>query len=148
MNNKFVVLGVLICCCITFLISGIVAYFATKEAPSPPVALPEPQSTTRSKSAPSDAPPPPTPPLPPKTVRQRLEEVCPKDPKAGGMINVGNVATYDDYLFSGCTAANSCETLTPDPVSDAILNKKEGCGAWNLNSTGYYFTPGVKWRHF
>lgn len=82
---------------------------------------------------------------PKKTVREQLQAVCPKDPAAGDKINVGNTATYDDYLFSGCTAANACSGYEPDAVSQAILKKTEHCGAWVLNSTGYSYSPESKW---
>ena len=84
-----------------------------------------------------------------KTVRERLQETCPVDPKADGKISVGNLAPYDDYLFSACTAANTCDGYNADPVSDRIINMKkpnEFCGAWNLHQIDdkprYTYTPG------
>jgi hypothetical protein len=77
------------------------------------------------------------------TVRQMLEKECPIDANAGTKINVGNNAEREDYLFSGCKSANTCEGTMPDPVSSAIINKTEHCGAWHLDSTGYKW--GGKW---
>lgn len=79
------------------------------------------------------------------TVKERLELVCPKIPDAGDKINPGNSATYDNYLFSGCRDAGTCDSYgQPDPISNALLNKTEHCGAWNLNSTGYNWNWNTK----
>jgi hypothetical protein len=60
------------------------------------------------------------------------------------MINPGNLAKYDDYLFSGCKDAGTCDSFTVDPISQALINKKEPCGAWNLRSVGYKWNPDTK----
>jgi hypothetical protein len=85
-------------------------------------------------------------PIAQKTVRQKLQEICPLDPEAGDKINKGNSATYNDYMFSGCEAAKTCDSTEPDPISKAILNKTEPCGAWILNSTRYTYDLTNKWR--
>ena len=77
------------------------------------------------------------------TVREQLMKECPK--QAGGTINPGNEATYDGYLFSGCEAAGTCDSHTPDEISNGILSKTEPCGAWDLKSTGLSYTPDKGW---
>jgi hypothetical protein len=75
-----------------------------------------------------------------KTNRAKLDELCPVDTAAGDKINVGNVETRTNYLYSGCTTENSCDSSQPDAVTEALLNKTEHCGAWELNSVG------LKWN--
>jgi len=81
------------------------------------------------------------------TVRQQLRKACPVNKRANGMINIGNLATYEDYLFSGCKKAGTCDGYEPDVISEGIINKTEHCGAWDLKSTGLRYNP-VKggWR--
>jgi hypothetical protein len=83
-----------------------------------------------------------------ETVRQALNKRCPVDPNAGDKINVGNGATREHYLFSGCTASRTCDLPKSkiDPISNSILNQKEHCGAWDANSTGYYYNPSNGWK--
>lgn len=81
-----------------------------------------------------------------KTVRTKLSELCPKDPQAGDKINRGNAATYDDYLFSACKKANTCDSYEPDPITEKLLRKTEHCGAWHLDSVGLWWdAPNKKW---
>jgi hypothetical protein len=80
-----------------------------------------------------------------KTVKQQLEKACPKIPRANGMINIGNQATYEDYLFSGCKKAGTCNGYNPDMISEGLLNKKEHCGAWDVKSTGLTYSPAKGW---
>jgi hypothetical protein len=80
-----------------------------------------------------------------KTVKQQLETTCPPNPRANGMINIGNQATYEDYLFSGCKKAGTCDSHEPDIISAGILNKKEHCGAWDLKSTGLQYSLAKGW---
>ena len=80
-----------------------------------------------------------------KTVKQQLETTCPRNSRANGMINIGNLATYDDYLFSACKKAGTCNDYDPDIISQGIINKKEHCGAWDLKSTGLSYSPVKGW---
>jgi len=75
------------------------------------------------------------------TVRQQLQKACPLNKRANGMINIGNSATYEDYLFSGCKKAGTCDGYEPDVISEGIINKTEPCGAWELKSTGLSYNP-------
>ena len=80
-----------------------------------------------------------------KSVRQRLDETCPtslSEMRAGKVyINPTNLALRDDYLFSGCKTANTCESVTPDPISQNLLDMKN-CGAWR---NGKYRWDTNKW---
>jgi hypothetical protein len=80
------------------------------------------------------------------TVRQRLDKLCPVDPLANGMINKGNMATRNDYLFNACTAAGTCDSIVPDTISGVLLNTLSSggggfCGGWNQPET----TPKIVW---
>jgi len=102
----------------------------------------------------------PTPPPRPPTVRQRLVQVCPYDKAANGMIAVGNGASYNSYLFSGCTQAKSCDSVgAPDAISAIIINfytevqmyqPNQQCGswdlgtiAWNPNTNSWYYNSQI-----
>ena len=72
-----------------------------------------------------------------KTVKQMLQETCPVDPAANGKIYVNNLANYDDYLFSACKDAGTCDGYEPDQISKRIINMnkpKESCGSWLLTT--------------
>ncbi len=112
----------------------------------PPTKAPTNPAPTPAPPAPTTAPPTTAPPAPTQasttaTVRNRLEKMCPKDPNANGMIVKYNRATYDDYLFGACTKASTCDTTTPDPISEKLLSKTETerCGDWVLNSVNLYW---------
>jgi len=81
---------------------------------------------------------------PAQTVRQKLIETC---PASGGekredllYINPTNGALYDDYLFSACKEADTCNRPVgqADPVSakiiDVIGKGRCHCGCWLLDS--------------
>jgi hypothetical protein len=53
------------------------------------------------------------------------------------MINVGNSATYDSYLFSACLNNGTCDGLNPDPISQALLTTTSHCGSWGLSGSNY-----------
>jgi hypothetical protein len=62
-----------------------------------------------------------------KTVRQLLEEKCPLSGSVRRddgvlLINPGSVASREDYLFSGCKAAGTCDTTNIDPISKTLLD--------------------------
>ncbi len=70
------------------------------------------------------------------TLRQQLRAKCPPTPGTD-KINKDNAATYNDYLFSACTAAGNCDTVPAppaDPATAAILSMTDGCGAWSIGS--------------
>ena len=77
-----------------------------------------------------------------KTVRQLLEEKCPLSGSVRRddgvlLINPGSVASREDYLFSGCKEAGTCDTTTYDPISQNIINNipsKTGCGSLELGN--------------
>lgn len=85
-----------------------------------------------------------------KTVRESLNDVCPlngSETRNGVVyINPTNLATRDDYLFSGCTDANTCDntsTSNVDPVSKNLLDNVKGiCGSWGVGD--YNWDNGVK----
>jgi hypothetical protein len=73
------------------------------------------------------------------TVRERLDKLCPmtvSETRNGIVfINPTNGATRDDYLFSGCTAAGTCDQSDVDPVSNNMLKNIPNnchCGCWDL----------------
>ena len=80
------------------------------------------------------------------TVREQLVRECPRDVHAGKYITLGNKAEYDDYLFSGCKATGTCDTVTPDAISAGIIGKTEPCGAWDLKSVGLKYMRGKGWK--
>ena len=68
------------------------------------------------------------------TTKQQLQQLCPVIPGANGMINVGNSASYNDFLFSACTGSGTCDSVNPDPVSQTLINTLSSggsCGHWN-----------------
>ena len=70
-----------------------------------------------------------------KTVREQLDELCPKNVANGDKINAGNLATRDEFLFSACKESGTCDTFTPDARSqiliDSLSSKNGTCGGWN-----------------
>jgi len=88
----------------------------------------------------------------PKTTRELLNLKCPlsgSETRNGVVyINPTNIATRDDYLFSGCVDAGTCDSTMPDPISKRIINAPERCGAWWLDSDAsqpiYRFNPTQK----
>jgi hypothetical protein len=127
------IIAVLICICSS--VSGGAAFYMTQESTK------ESESSTPEISS---KPPATSPSL---TVREKLIKACPKNQAAGNQISQGNGATYDNYLFSGCTDANTCDGYIEDPISQALINKKEHCGAWELGSVGYEWDPSInKWK--
>jgi hypothetical protein len=155
-QGKLIIIAIL-CMLICISISiGIGGYLFTTPATTPttttPVPIPAPapapatiQAAPATTPAPAQQAPIPAPlELARKTVKERLQAVCPVDPAAEGKINKTNGATYEEYLFSGCTDAQTCDKFDPDPISNAIINKKgppsgiEHCGAWVISGgTGY-----------
>lgn len=82
------------------------------------------------------------------TTEEQLKKRCPKQADANGMINKGNILTYDTYLFSGCKAANTCNSQTPDPISQKLINMKEHCGSWDIKSQNLKWNnASKKWEH-
>jgi hypothetical protein len=79
------------------------------------------------------------------TVREQLVKACPKPQNAGNMIVPGTEATYDNYLFSACEAAGTCDGNNPDEISAGIIAKTESCGAWDLKSTGLSYGLDKGW---
>lgn len=77
--------------------------------------------------------------IPTETTRGSLMKKCPIDPNANGMINVGNSAMYEDYLFSACQDADTCENPVSmaDPISSTLINSSTHCGAWLIDAPGY-----------
>jgi hypothetical protein len=75
-----------------------------------------------------------------KTVRQALEDLCPikwEQRGADGVIKIMADINRDDYLFSGCKEAGTCDTTTYDPISQNIINNipsKTGCGSLELGN--------------
>jgi hypothetical protein len=87
-------------------------------------------------------------------VRQRLQEVCPYYPEANGMIAPNTVAPYNDYLFSCCTDASTCELNVDqaDMCSAKIIERfsaswSTGCGAYALRTVPnfIYSNTAKKW---
>jgi hypothetical protein len=74
------------------------------------------------------------------TVKELLNEKCPlsiSETRNGNVyINDKNGALRDEYLFSGCTDSNTCDTYNLDPISknilDSIPDKGGHCGDWGL----------------
>jgi hypothetical protein len=92
-----------------------------------------------------------------KTVRERLTEKCPlsgSETRNGIVyINPTNSATRENYLFSGCTDAGTCDNIPNDyskatknqidPISKNLLNNiSNNCGSWTI---GDYSMNGTKW---
>jgi hypothetical protein len=77
-----------------------------------------------------------------KTVRQTLEDVCPIKWELRGddgvlKIMEGTNINREDYLFSGCKEAGTCDTTIYDPISQNIINNipsKAGCGSFELGN--------------
>ena len=86
------------------------------------------------------------------TVRQSLEKVCPletSEKRADGewYVEPGgyNPAKRDDYLFSGCKDAGTCNGTNFDLISQNIIDSipdKHGCGSWILGD--YEWSPHTK----
>lgn len=72
------------------------------------------------------------------TTRQLLDQKCPlssSEIRNGVVyINPTNLATRDEYLFSACTTAGTCDSTTPDPISKRLIEGREHCGGWSLST--------------
>ena len=92
-----------------------------------------------------------------KTIKQLLADKCPVsvgETRDGIVyINPTNVATRENYLFSGCTDAGTCNNIPNDsskatknqidPISKNLLNNiSNNCGSWAI---GDYHMNGTKW---
>jgi hypothetical protein len=82
-----------------------------------------------------------------QTVRDVLKEKCPKQSDAGDKINKDNAATYEDYLFSACKAANTCDKKISeaDDISKALIYNVKNCGNWDIPNTLYSWNYNNKW---
>ena len=128
-------------CVVAVLVVAAIAYFVMDSSkPATDSTTPTPGGTT---PAPTTTTPAPATPPSVQTLRQKLIKTC---PASGGekrrdilYINPTNGATYDDYLFSACKAAGTCDKPVDqaDAVSakiiDVIGNKRCHCGCWGLD---------------
>jgi hypothetical protein len=88
-----------------------------------------------------------------KTVREKLEELCPSsltETRNGKLYIVqGNDAIRDEYLFGPCTAAGTCNSTNPDPISQTLINKLtkplHQCGSWDMKDYVYDGYNTKKW---
>ena len=76
------------------------------------------------------------------SVRQLLDSKCPMSisETRNGVVYIveQNEATRNNYLFSGCTDANTCDTVNPDPVSKNLIDNigapPQHCGSWAIGN--------------
>ena len=81
----------------------------------------------------------------PKTVREQLGELCPKNPSHPDKItsNFDGISyNYDTYLFGPCTAAGTCDGSVPDDISKELLagiQANKTCNSNRFNDGNYFY---------